>query len=252
VAVTPPTPEMPETMPNPSGSAPPIYQEPVVRSISATEQLRRAQFVTSVAQSAQLPPDRGAEVAFAGRSNAGKSSALNAIADHRGLARVSKTPGRTRLINYFAIDDDHALVDLPGYGYAAVASDMKAGWEQLLGDYLRQRRSLHGVVLIMDCRHPLSNHDQALLDFCAAFDRPVHVLLSKSDKLAHAARQRTLESVRRALAARSSRFSVQLFSATTRTGLEEARTVVARWLGLEDSTDKKNPGNKGKDSGVHK
>jgi len=214
--------------------------------------LRRAQFRTSVAKTAQLPPDRGTEVAFVGRSNSGKSSVLNTLTDHRGLARVSKTPGRTRLINYFDLDDDHALVDLPGYGYAAVDSGTRAGWEQLLGDYLRERRALRGVVLIMDCRHPLSLQDETLLDFCAAAGRPVHVLLNKADKLAHGAQIQTLQRVRRLLADRNHDFSVQLFSATRKSGVEEARAVVARWLELEFPADKKNPGNKGKGSGVLK
>jgi GTP-binding protein len=224
----------------------------VVRSISAAEPLRRATFLTSVAQTAQLPPDRGAEVAFAGRSNAGKSSALNRIADHKGLARVSKTPGRTRLINYFTIDDRRALVDLPGYGYAAVDATTRSGWDELLGGYLRDRQSLRGVVLIMDSRHPLGPHDEALLDFCAALARPVHVLLSKSDKLTHAERLKTLHRVQGALAARSAQFSAQLFSATTGAGVDEARAVVADWLGLEQTPGKKNPGNKGKSSGAFK
>ena len=222
------------------------------RSISAADLLRRAQFRISVAHTAQLPPDRGAEVAFAGRSNAGKSSALNAIADHRGLARVSKTPGRTRLINYFALDDRHALVDLPGYGYAAVDADTRAGWDELLGGYLRDREALRGVVLIMDCRHPLGAQDQALLDFCAALARPVHILLSKADKLAHGARARTLSEVRHALAGHSGLFSVQLFSATDGLGVDTARERICAWLGLEFSQAKKSPGNKGKGSGALK
>jgi GTP-binding protein len=217
----------------------------VVRSISAAERLRRAAFLVSVAQTRQLPPDEGAEVAFAGRSNAGKSSALNRIADHRGLARVSKTPGRTRLINYFTIDDGHALVDLPGYGYAAVDAGTRSGWEQLLGDYLRDRRALRGVVLIMDCRHPLAELDRTLLDFCAAAGRPVHVLLSKSDKLAHGARLRTLQAVQRGLAGLSPTFSAQLFSATTGAGVDEARAVIAAWLWFENPQDKKIPRKQG-------
>ena len=215
------------------------------RSISPAERLRRAAFLVSVAETRQLPPDRGAEVAFAGRSNAGKSSALNRIADHRGLARVSKTPGRTRLINYFTIDDRHALVDLPGYGYAAVDSQTQASWEQLLGDYLRDRRALRGVVMIMDCRHPLTDLDLTLLEFCAAAGRPVHVLLSKSDKLAHAARQRTLQTVQRTLAGLSATFSAQLFSATSGSGVDEARAVIAAWLGFDIPQGKKIPRKQG-------
>jgi len=204
-----------------------------MRSISpAGEILRQAQFRISVAKTAQLPPDRGLEVAFVGRSNSGKSSVLNTLTDHRGLARVSKTPGRTRLINYFTIDDQHALVDLPGYGYAAVDHDTRSGWEQLLGGYLRDRRALRGVVLIMDCRHPLGPQDEALLDFCSAAGRPVHVLLNKADKLAHGARVKTLKTVEDFRARRDGHFTVQLFSALKKTGIEEARAVVLNWLEL--------------------
>jgi GTP-binding protein len=223
-----------------------------VRSISAADILRRAQFLTSVAATDQLPPDEGAEVAFAGRSNAGKSSALNAIADHRGLAHVSKTPGRTRLINFFTVDDGHALVDLPGYGYAAVDIGTRASWEELLGDYLRDRRALHGVVLVMDCRHPLSEHDLTLLALCAQARRPVHVLLSKSDKLTRGPRLEVLRSVRHKLKALSPAFEAQLFSVLSKEGVEEARVAVAAWLGFDVAEAKKSPGNKGRDSGALK
>jgi GTP-binding protein len=246
------TPENPEKPPNPTVQRRLIYQEPDVRSILAVEDLRRAEFRVSVAQSAQLPPDRGAEVAFAGRSNAGKSSALNAITDHRGLAHVSKAPGRTRLLNFFALDDTHFLVDLPGYGYAAVAAETRASWEALLGGYLRARRALKGVVLVMDCRHPLTEHDLALLEFCAAAGRPVHVLLSKADKLARGERLKVLNQVRKELAALSPAFSVQLFSVQSGEGVEAARAAIAAWLGLAKTADKKNPGNKGRDSGALK
>lgn len=216
-----------------------------MRSISAADVLRRAQFRVSVAERAQLPADGGAEVAFAGRSNAGKSSALNAITDHRGLAHVSKTPGRTRLINFFALDDAHALVDLPGYGYAAVAAEVKAGWEDLIGGYLRERRALRGVLLIMDCRHPLTPHDRTLLEFCADLGRPVHVLLAKSDKLAHGARLATLRTLQKQLAQLGPRLSAQLFSATRGEGLDEARERVLDWLGLEIPPGKKMPRKQG-------
>jgi len=204
----------------------------VERSISKPEELGQAQFEISVAQPGQMPPDRGREVAFAGRSNAGKSSALNAITGRKALARVSKTPGRTRLVNFFRLDAGHALVDLPGYGYAKVAAEVKAGWDALLGGYLQKRRVLHGVVLVMDSRHPLTPYDSAMLDFCQSAGRPVHVLLSKCDKLSHSERLATLREVRTALASRSPGFSAQLFSATTGEGLDEARAVIRRWLGL--------------------
>lgn len=223
-----------------------------MRSISAADRLRRAEFHLSVEKPEQLPPDDGVEVAFAGRSNAGKSSALNAIADQRGLARVSKTPGRTRLINFFTVEHGKSLVDLPGYGYAAVSAETRAGWDRLLGIYLEQRESLRGVILIMDCRHPLTEHDFAMLEFCAETGRPVHVLLSKADKLSRNDRIKTLRRVERELAALSPDFSVQLFSATSREGLEAAQDRIAEWLGIEKSRPKKSPGDKGRKSGAFK
>ena len=196
-----------------------------------TTLFQRAVYAVSAATLAQLPESRG-EVAFAGRSNAGKSSALNAITGRKALARVSKTPGRTRLVNFFRLDEGHALVDLPGYGYAKVAAEVKAGWDALLGGYLQKRRALHGVVLVMDSRHPLTPYDSAMLDFCQSAGRPVHVLLSKCDKLSHSERLATLREVRTALTLRSPGFAAQLFSATTGEGLDEARAVIRRWLGL--------------------
>jgi len=222
-----------------------------VRSISTPDELQRLHFELSAAELRQLPSDRGREVAFAGRSNAGKSSALNAITGRKGLARTSKTPGRTRLLNFFRLDAGPALVDLPGYGYAKVAAEVRAGWDELLGGYLKKRRSLHGVIVIMDCRHPLTPYDRMFLDFCRAARRPVHVLLSKSDKLTHSERLKTLRTVERALAAQSADFSVQLFSAQNGEGIDAARAVIRDWLGLAATMDKKSPGNKGKDSGAH-
>lgn len=228
-----------------------------MRSISDSEFLRHAEYRVSVADLRQLPPDDGAEVAFAGRSNSGKSSALNAITGRKTLARVSKTPGRTRLINFFALGDDQALADLPGYGYAAVSAGVKAGWDALLGGYLRDRQALRGVVLVMDIRHPLTELDLQLLDFCAAAGRPVHVLLSKCDKLAHGAQLNALRAVREQLRELAPGFTAQLFSATRREGVEQAQRQVAAWLGhtpaeVTPAQAKKNPGNKGRDSGALK
>lgn len=193
---------------------------------------RQAQFLTSANKISQLPPDEGAEVAFAGRSNAGKSTALNAITDNRGLAKTSKTPGRTQLINFFSLDETHHLVDLPGYGYAKVPVAVKQHWQQVLSTYLQQRQSLRGLVLLMDVRHPLKEYDQQMLDWCRHQQMPVHILLTKSDKLKRGAASSTLHQVRRALKEEYPLATAQLFSATAKQGLEEARRKLEQWLGL--------------------
>jgi GTP-binding protein len=223
-----------------------IYQEHVVRSISDVERLlRQAAFQVSAAKLSGLPADRGREVAFAGRSNAGKSSALNAITDHKGLARVSKTPGRTQLINFFRIDEERALIDLPGYGYAQADNETRAGWDVLLGGYLESRHALRGVIVLMDIRHPLTPLDLALLEFCAHHQRPVHVLLTKSDKLGHGAQQAALQSLRARLGLLPGQFSAQLFSATRPSGVDEARAKISDWLAIGNSPDEKKPRTQG-------
>jgi GTP-binding protein len=184
---------------------------------------RPAHFVLSAAEPRQLPPDSGAEIAFAGRSNAGKSSALNAICDQSGLARTSKTPGRTQLLNVFALDAERRLIDLPGYGYAKVPEAMRAKWRLIIDAYLRERESLRAVVLIMDSRHPLKEFDRQMLDYCRDIELPCHVLLSKADKLGRGEAARTLALVRKEGAAQGWPASAQLFSATAKTGLDEAR-----------------------------
>lgn len=188
-----------------------------------------AQFVTSAARLGQAPADAGREAAFAGRSNAGKSSALNAIAGHKGLARTSKTPGRTQLINFFRVTDDARLVDLPGYGYAKVPPAVKAQWESLLSRYLQQREPLAGMVLIMDARHPLTPLDLQMLDWFVPTGKPVHILLSKADKLSNGERVQTLRRVREALAAYAG-VSVQLFSSLSRLGADDAAALIEAWL----------------------
>lgn len=192
-----------------------------------------AQFLTSAARLGQAPADAGREAAFAGRSNAGKSSALNAIAGHKGLARTSKTPGRTQLINFFRVTDDARLVDLPGYGYAKVPPEVKAQWERHLTAYLKHRESLVGLVLLMDVRHPLTDFDRQMLAWCRDAALEVHVLLTKADKLKRGAAQNTLLKVRRDLAGLHPQVSVQLFSALDGTGLDAARAQLAAWLELE-------------------
>jgi len=188
----------------------------------------------SVGELSQLPPERGAEVAVAGRSNAGKSSAINAICNRRKLAFVSRTPGRTQLINFFDLGDGRYLVDLPGYGYAKVPAAVQARWEALLGTYLRTRRALRGLVLVMDARHPLTVLDRRMLDWFAVTGRPVHVLMTKADKLSRQAAQRQRIETGELLARLYPGVSVQLFSSTTSAGLDEARQALGGLFGRTD------------------
>jgi len=190
----------------------------------------KAAFVKSAAASQDVPPSSG-EIAFAGRSNAGKSSAINALAGGR-IAFVSKTPGRTRLVNFYALGADRFLVDLPGYGYAKTAGATLASWEDFLGDYLRTRAPLRGLALVMDVRHPLTRLDLMLLGWFSPTGKPVHVLLTKADKLSRAAAQKILRQVEGEIAAFAPNFSVQLFSSLKKSGLEEAEKVFGGWLGF--------------------
>jgi GTP-binding protein len=193
--------------------------------------LARAQFVMGVAEPGQFPADRGWEVAFAGRSNAGKSSAINALTGRHRLAFVSKTPGRTQQINYFALDGDRYIVDLPGYGFAKVPREVQDQWGRLLNAYLSNRTALRGLVVIMDVRHPLTPLDRQLLEWFAPSGKPVLVLLTKADKLTrqHAATQ--LQVVRKVL----NNSEVMLFSSVAGTGVEEARRFVEGLLAAEGS-----------------
>ncbi len=183
----------------------------------------QAQFLISCAQLGQLPHDDKPEVAFAGRSNAGKSSALNAICSRHGLARVSKTPGRTQLINLFALTDGSRLADLPGYGYAAVPDPMRRSWGRLIGGYVEQRENLRGLFLIMDCRHPLTDYDRQMLAWTVSAGRRCHILLTKADKLGYGASKAALLATRKGLLDLGSDATVQLFSASSHQGLDEAR-----------------------------
>ncbi len=196
--------------------------------MTAKPVLNRAQFHTSVAQLRDLPYSR-AEVAFAGRSNAGKSSALNLLTRKNRLAFTSKTPGRTQLINFFEVDADTYLVDLPGYGYAKVPAAVKAKWEGLLARYLQEREALVGMVLIMDARHPLTALDWQMINWFTPTGKQVHILLSKADKLSNSERTLTLRRVEQELAALGN-VSVQLFSSLSRLGVDTAATVVEGWL----------------------
>lgn len=195
-----------------------------------TIDFRRAKFLTSVPETERAPRDEGAEVAFAGRSNAGKSSALNTITEQRGLARTSKTPGRTRQINFFDLGDNRRLVDLPGFGYARVPQTMKQLWQENLSEYLHIRQSLRGLILLMDCRHPLTDYDRQILRWCADVGLPAHILLTKADKLKRGAAGNSLLAVRRRLPELHPDASVQLFSALKKTGIDEARRVLDDWL----------------------
>lgn len=188
-------------------------------------------FLLSAWQPRQFPPDEGAEVAFAGRSNAGKSSALNAIVGRKDLARTSKTPGRTQLINFFALDAHRRLVDLPGYGYAKVPEQMKQHWRELLSRYVERRRCLQGLVIVMDARRPLTDYDVQMLDWAQAHGLRTHLLLTKADKLSRNEAAQTLRKVRAAVAENA---TAQLFSAVEKTGVVEARRVVLMLLGGSD------------------
>jgi GTP-binding protein len=190
----------------------------------------RAVFFTTVNHLRDLPLHGGKEVAFVGRSNAGKSSAINTLANHVRLAYTSKTPGRTQHLNYFDLGDNRFLVDLPGYGYAKVPPDVKAHWEGLLSEYLQTREALCGLVVIMDSRHPLTGLDEQMLNWFALTGKPVHVLLTKSDKLSRQQATMTLNRVRLYLIEHFPFCSVQLFSSLKKLGADEAEAVIARWF----------------------
>ncbi|MDO8894098.1 MAG: ribosome biogenesis GTP-binding protein YihA/YsxC [Nitrosomonas sp.] len=187
-------------------------------------------FYTSVNDVRDLPLHTGIEIAFAGRSNAGKSSAINTITNRSRLAFVSKTPGRTQLINYFQLKTDHFFVDLPGYGYAKVPDPIRLHWQDLLSSYLQTRQALKGLVLIMDIRHPLKPLDIKMLDWFAPTGKAIHILLTKADKLSSQRASTTLKDVALYLNGAYPQCSVQLFSSLAATGVEEATAVISKWL----------------------
>ena len=191
---------------------------------------RNAIYFASAHYLRDLPPATGREIAFAGRSNAGKSSAINTLADHNRLAFVSKQPGRTQLINFFSFGDEKYLVDLPGYGYAKVPEAMRKHWQQVLAAYLSERFSLHGLVLVMDSRHPLQPLDWQMLNWFLPTGKPVHILLTKSDKLSRSEGMKTLRAVKEELAKFNNAISVQLFSSLKKQGVEEAEKAIGEWL----------------------
>ncbi|HUX26261.1 MAG TPA: ribosome biogenesis GTP-binding protein YihA/YsxC [Burkholderiales bacterium] len=205
---------------------------------------RGARFYITAHHLTDLPAPLGPEIAFAGRSNAGKSSAINTLVDHNRLAFVSKTPGRTQQINFFSLPGGAFLVDLPGYGYAKVQRELRAHWEQLLSTYLQTRGSLFGMVLIMDARHPLTESDCQMLNWFASTGKPVHVLLSKSDKLSRQEGRKTLHAVQARLRDYADNYTAQLFSSSKKQGMEEAEDVIGAWLGVRRE-DKKKPPAKG-------
>ena len=194
---------------------------------------RRAAFLRAAARLDQAPADEGREVAFAGRSNAGKSSAINTLCDQGRLARTSKRPGRTQQLVFFEIEEGRRLVDLPGYGYAKVSTAVKLQWQGVMAEYLRRRQSLAGLVVVMDIRHPLTDFDLRMLDWSRETSLPLLLLLTKSDKLNRGPGLAELERVRRAVATEGDRVRVERFSSLEREGIEAVHEVLDQWLAWE-------------------
>jgi GTP-binding protein len=190
---------------------------------------QQAKFLQSAHRIAQLPPDRGYEVAFVGRSNSGKSSAINSLTNQNNLARTSKTPGRTQLINLFALDEQRRLVDLPGYGFAKVPLTVKRDWQHTLELYLYNRACLKGLVLMMDIRHPMTEFDQYMLHWCQQANLPLHILLTKCDKLGVNKAKNCLQSTKHSLVNMNA-VTVQLFSALKQVGVSELQTHLDNWF----------------------
>lgn len=204
---------------------------------SSSIHLTKATFTLSAPDIRRLPDDTGIEVAFAGRSNAGKSSALNTLTNQKGLARISKTPGRTQLINVFEIAENKRLIDLPGYGFAKVPMEMKKKWQKALGEYLEKRESLKGLVVLMDIRHPLKDLDMDLIEWAAEGELPVLALLTKCDKLSQGARSTEVLKVKKALAKLNADIRVQAFSSLKYTGSEQATAIICDWFADEENAE---------------
>jgi GTP-binding protein len=202
--------------------------------------IQQARFLLSAAATKDFPPEAGPELAFAGRSNVGKSSAINALAGRRRLAFSSKTPGRTQTINFFALGDAGRLADLPGYGYAKVPQALRASWDALIGGYLSGRRSLAGIVVLMDARHPLTPNDRNFLEWLRPVNAPRLVLLSKADKLSRAEQAKALAQTRTALDRAAMTSKVVLFSSQSGEGVEETRALLDAWLGNKKPPEKGN------------
>lgn len=194
---------------------------------------QKAYFLLSVAEMKQLPPDQGIEVAIVGRSNAGKSSVLNRVTQNKQLARVSKTPGRTQLVNVFVLDEERRITDLPGYGYAKVPLAAKKKWEKTVDAYISQRECLKGLVLVMDIRHPFRDLDKQLLSYCDHRGLPVHILLNKMDKLTKNEIAKTLRVAEAELASHRNPISYQLFSALKNVGIKELQSLLDKWYEYE-------------------
>jgi len=197
----------------------------------------KTHFLTSAANITQLPEDTGIEIAFAGRSNAGKSTALNALTNQKNLARTSKTPGRTQLINLFEVEQQCKLVDLPGYGYAAVPEQMKLQWQKSLSEYLQKRECLQGVVILMDIRHPLKDLDQQMIKWAVASALPVLLLLTKADKLSQSARSKTVKMVREAILPFQGDVQVEPFSALNKIGIDRLSAKLNEWFSPAFATE---------------
>ena len=193
---------------------------------------RKTHFVTSAAKLSQLPDDNGSEIAFIGRSNSGKSSSLNAICDQKHLAKTSRTPGRTRLINLFEVAPGKTLVDLPGYGYAAVPETMKKQWQDSLTQYLQKRRALRGIVITMDIRTPLRDHDRLIIDWSVAANLQTLILLTKADKFGVNKRREAMGELKVQLSEFGGNFTVIPFSALKKISIDEARTILNRWFSM--------------------
>lgn len=209
-----------------------MFEEIMVESklCQSRHAYQKAKYLTSATEFDQFPADKGAEVAFIGRSNAGKSSALNVITEIKGLAHISKTPGRTQMINFFALNERERLVDLPGYGYAKVPRMVKKRWEELLDSYLTKRHCLNGLIVVMDIRHPLKEIDKDLIEWAVHYSIPIHILLTKSDKLSRNSARKTFEKVQTSVDAYGKDLTFQLFSSYDRTWLDEVKTILKRWL----------------------
>ncbi len=188
----------------------------------------QAKFINSSPDLKSTPPDLGLEIAFAGRSNAGKSSAINTLTRQTGLARTSKTPGRTQALNFFEIDANQRFVDLPGYGYAKVPLPVKKKWHQLMETYLTKRKSLCGMILVMDIRHPLTEFDWQMIEWCQHAALPLHIILTKSDKLNFGAAKNTLLQIEKTLSELETPLTLQLFSALKKSGIDEIHAALNR------------------------